>query len=60
LGSKVARWIENESDVNESMAGQRAMLVKDRYEKLVFLFENEFAMRWFHDKNPDINLYSLL
>ena len=60
LGSKVARWIENESDVHESMAGQRAMLVKDRYEKLVFLFENEFAMRWFHDKNPDINLYSLL
>lgn len=60
LGSKVARWIENEGDVQESMAGQRAMLVKDRYDKLVFLFENEFAMRWFHDKHPDINLYDLL
>ena len=60
LGSKVARWIENEGDVQESMAGQRAMLVKDRYEKLVFLFENEFAMRWFHDKHPEINLYDLL
>ena len=60
LGSKVARWIENEGDVKESMAGQRAMLVKDRFEKLVFLFENEFAMRWFHDKHPDINLYDLL
>ena len=55
LGSKVARWIENEGDVKESMAGQRAMLVKDRYEKLVFLFENDFAMRWFHDKHPDID-----
>lgn len=60
LGSKVARWIENESDVEESMAGQRAMLVKDRFEKLVFLFENEFAMRWFHDKHPTIKLYDLL
>jgi len=60
LGSKVARWIENEGDVQESMAGQRAMLVKDRFEKLVFLFENEFAMRWFHDKHPTIKLYDLL
>ncbi|MER2089316.1 MAG: peptide chain release factor 3 [Sporosarcina sp.] len=59
-GSKVARWIENESDVKESMAGQRAMLVKDRHDKLVFLFENDFAMRWFQDKYPDIRLYSLL
>ncbi len=60
VGSKVARWIVNESDVNESMAGQRAMLVKDRHDKRVFLFENDFAMRWFHDKYPEIELYSLL
>lgn len=60
IGSKVARWIENEGDVKETMAGQRAMLVKDRHDKFVFLFENEFAMRWFHDKYPDIQLYSLL
>jgi peptide chain release factor 3 len=60
IGSKVARWIENEGDVKESMAGQRAMLVKDRYDNFVFLFENDFAMRWFHDKHPDIRLYSLL
>ncbi|CAM3096500.1 peptide chain release factor 3 [Filibacter tadaridae] len=60
IGSKVARWIENEEDVKEAMAGQRAMLVKDRHDNLVFLFENEFAMRWFHDKYPEIQLYSLL
>jgi peptide chain release factor 3 len=35
-------------------------LVKDRHENLVFLFENDFAMRWFNDKNPDIRLYSLM
>ena len=36
IGSKVARWIENEGDVKESMAGQRAMLVKDRYDNMSF------------------------
>jgi len=36
------------------------MLVKDRFDNLVFLFENEFAMRWFADKNENIKLYSLL
>ena len=60
MGSKVARWIENEEDVKESMAGQRALLVKDRHDKKVFLFENEFAMRWFSDKFPDIKLYNQL
>lgn len=60
IGTKVARWIENEQDVKESMSGPRSMLVKDRHDNLVFLFENEFATRWFQDKNPDIKLYSLL
>lgn len=60
IGSKVARWIENEADVKESMTGQRSMLVKDRYDNLVFLFENDFALRWFGDKYPDIKLFNLL
>ena len=24
----------------------------------VFLFENDFALRWFQDKNPDVKLYN--
>ncbi|MBO2534372.1 peptide chain release factor 3 [Rummeliibacillus suwonensis] len=60
IGNKIARWVENEEDVKESMSSQRSVLVHDRFDNLVFLFENEFAMRWFHDKNPDIKLYSLL
>jgi peptide chain release factor 3 len=60
IGSKIARWIENEEEVKESMSSSRSMLVKDRYDKLVFLFENEFAMRWFSEKNEHIKLYSLL
>ncbi|EDL65119.1 peptide chain release factor 3, partial [Bacillus sp. SG-1] len=60
IGGKIARWIENETDVKDSMSSSRSLLVKDRHGRLVFLFENDFAMRWFQDKNPDIKLYSLL
>lgn len=60
IGSKIARWIENEDAVKESMSSSRSMLVKDRFDNLVFLFENEFAMRWFSEKNENIKLYSLL
>lgn len=60
IGSKIARWIENEEDVKDSMHSQRSMLVKDRFDNKVFLFENEFAMRWFSEKNENIQLYSLL
>lgn len=57
LGSKITRWVENET-VNESLSAQRSLLVKDRYGKLAFLFENDFALRWFQDKNPDVKLYN--
>ncbi|MGD7048050.1 peptide chain release factor 3 [Rossellomorea marisflavi] len=60
VGSKIARWIENEEDVKDTMSSQRSMLVKDRHGQMVFLFENDFAMRWFQDKHPEIKLYSLL
>lgn len=54
-GSKIARWIENE-DINEQLSSSRSLLVTDRFENKVFLFENDFALRWFQDKNPEIKL----
>ncbi len=57
---KIARWIENEKDITDNMNSSRSILVKDRYDQYVFLFENEFATRWFEDKFPEIKLYSLL
>ena len=60
VGRKIARWIENEEDIKDSMNGSRSILVDDRYGNKVFLFENEFATRWFLDKFPEIKLYSLL
>ena len=59
VGRKIARWIENEEDIKDNMNTSRSILVKDRYD-FVFLFENEFATRWFEEKFPDIKLYSLL
>ncbi|GGI38783.1 peptide chain release factor 3 [Mammaliicoccus stepanovicii] len=60
VGKKIARWIENEKDIKDNMNSSRSILVKDRYDQYVFLFENEFATRWFEDKFPEIKLFSLL
>ncbi|AMY05295.1 peptide chain release factor 3 [Staphylococcus condimenti] len=60
VGRKIARWVENEDDIKDKMSTSRSILVQDRYEQKVFLFENEFATRWFEEKFPEIKLYSLL
>lgn len=59
MGSKIARWIKEE-DLNPNMSSSRNLLCRDRFDHPVFLFENEFALRWFQDKYPDIELESLL
>lgn len=57
VGSKITRWVENDQ-VNENLSSSRSLLVHDRYDKKVFLFENDFALRWFQEKNPDVKLYN--
>lgn len=57
FGSKIVRWVENDT-VNENLSASRSLLVKDRYGKNCFLFENDFALRWFQDKNPDVKLFN--
>lgn len=59
LGHKTARWIDPQQ-LDENMASSRNMLVKDLNDQPLFLFENEFAERWFADKYPDVKLFSLL
>jgi peptide chain release factor 3 len=55
-GSKIARWIDGE--VNENLSSSRSLLVTDRFDKKAFLFENDFALRWFQEKNPEVKLYN--
>lgn len=57
IGSKIVRWVEGD-EVSENLSSSRSMLVHDRFEKNVFLFENDFALRWFKEKNPDVKLYN--
>ena len=56
-GSKIARWVEND-EVDDKLSSSRSLLVKDRYDHKVFLFENDFALRWFQEKNPNVKLYN--
>ncbi len=59
MGSKIARWIDPEA-LDERMSSSRNILAKDRFDQPLFLFENQFAMRWFADKYPDVELKTLL
>ena len=59
MGNRIARWIEPE-DLNPNMATSRNLLVRDRFDQPLFLFENKFAERWFQDKYPDVKLKALL
>ncbi|MDR0199522.1 MAG: peptide chain release factor 3 [Streptococcaceae bacterium] len=55
LGSKTVRWI-SEEDANESSSSSRNILARDKFDHPVYLFENDFALRWFADKYPDVQL----
>lgn len=57
IGSKIVRWVDGD-EVKENLSSSRSLLVHDRYEKQVFLFENDFALRWFQEKNPDVKLFN--
>ena len=59
IGSRIARWVDPEQ-LDENMGSSRNMLVRDRFDQPLFLFENQFAMRWFSDKYPEVELTSLL
>ena len=55
IGHRVARWIDPDQ-LDPAMSNSRNLLVKDRYDNPLFLFENEFAERFFQDKYPDVTL----
>ncbi len=59
MGSKVARWIDPEQ-LDEKMSSSRNILVRDTNDDPLFLFENQFAERWFKGKYPDVKLTAKL
>jgi peptide chain release factor 3 len=58
LGERIPRWL-NQDQVDESLFDERNMLVQDREGNPLVLFKNDFSLRWFKDKNPDIELIDL-
>ncbi|WP_025729860.1 peptide chain release factor 3 [Atopobacter phocae] len=58
MGRRIARWI-NEEDLDQNLSSSRNLLCRDRFDAPVFLFENEFAVNWFKDKHPEIELTTL-
>ncbi|OFI49622.1 peptide chain release factor 3 [Floricoccus tropicus] len=55
MGNKTVRWIKPEQ-LDEKMSSSRNILARDRFDNPLFLFENQFAERWFADKYPDVEL----
>lgn len=59
LGKKTARWVDPD-ELNTDWSSKRNLLCKDRFAQPVFLFENDFALRWFQEHHPDVQLTSLI
>lgn len=58
IGDRIPRWLKPEQ-VKESLFDDRNLLVRDRNDNFLVLFRNEFALNWFKDKNPKIELIDL-
>ncbi|MGJ9459728.1 peptide chain release factor 3 [Oceanobacillus sp. CF4.6] len=58
IGERIPRWLK-EGEVDESLFDGGNLLCKDRDGNHLVLFRNEFALNWFKDKNPKIELIDL-
>ncbi len=58
IGDRIPRWLKEEQ-VDKRLFDERSLLVKDREDNYLALFKNDFSLRWFTDKNPDIELIDL-
>ncbi|GAE92740.1 peptide chain release factor 3 [Gracilibacillus boraciitolerans JCM 21714] len=58
IGERIPRWLKKEQ-VDAKLFDERNLLVKDREGEFLVLFKNDFALRWFIDKHPKIDLIDL-
>ncbi|GGE43777.1 peptide chain release factor 3 [Pullulanibacillus camelliae] len=52
----IARWLMSEDVPREALRSTTNMVVHDGQDRPVILFENEFGLNWFQQKNPEIQL----
>ncbi|WP_085991558.1 peptide chain release factor 3 [Oceanobacillus senegalensis] len=60
IGERIPRWLNPEQDINESLFDERRLLVRDRDDNYLVLFQNQFALNWFKENNPKVDLIDLL
>ncbi len=58
MGERIPRWLKQEQ-VDERLFDERSLLAQDREGDYLALFKNDFALRWFTDKNPKVDLIDL-
>lgn len=58
IGERLPRWLKAEQ-ADASLFDERNMLVRDQEDNYVVLFKNDFSLKWFQDKHPDIKLIDL-
>jgi len=56
LSFRLARWLLDKEIPRDALRSTTNLVVFDTKERPVILFENEFALNWFQQKNPDIHL----
>lgn len=56
MNYQFARWVEGDN-IDPGQFRVNSMLVKDRYDRYVALFENEYALRTAMEKNPDLTFH---
>lgn len=53
---QLAKWIPNKEDVEKLQKSSTNLIVQDHQKRSVIIFENDFSLRWFQQKNPDVVL----
>ena len=54
MGHSLARWLPRGITVKEMKGLDKAVVVQDRWQDPVLLFESNWALRWAMEQNPDI------
>ncbi len=57
LPYQFARWVVGDGVTPQQLSSSTSVCVKDGQDRLVVLFENDFAMRWLIDKYPSLSFY---
>lgn len=58
IGERIPRWLTTEKP-DDSLFDERSLLTKDREGNFVVLFKNDFSLRLFAEKHPEVELIDL-